>query len=165
MMRRTVLPAVLGMLLTVLPAAPAAAQDAAGERIRVEVPMQVTGRAIPTEDGYRLERFRDPAPGDCGTSYVEIEPFFGGFDLYTGFTVNGSAVEYSWNARVLGPGYDDGQTWGGNLFFRSSWNGTWENQLVDFSGEYDAIADGYAILADLRICSSNNPTDTVYIES
>jgi hypothetical protein len=166
-MTRRLRSGLFGVLLVVplLVAAPAAAESGSGERVRVEVPMQVTGRAVPTGNGYRLEAFRDPVPGDCGTSYVEIEPFFGGFDLYTGFTVFEPAIEYSWNATVIGPAYDDGETWGGNLAFRTRWDGTWLDQRVDFSGEYDAIADGYAILSDLRICSSNVPTDTVYIES
>lgn len=145
---------------------------------RVETPMRVTGRAVLTEDGYVIEPLEsvqadagdgavplDEVVGDCGTSYVEIEPFVGGFDLYTGFTVNTPAIEYSWNARVIGPAYDDGESWGGNLAFRERWDGTWLGQQVDFSGTYDAIADGYAILSNGLVCTSGAPTDTIFIQA
>lgn len=162
---------------SLLPGAAPVLAEAHSTRIEA-APMRITGRAVPTADGCVIQPLEegeastdpgavplDEVPGDCGTSYVEIEPFVGGFDLYTGFTVNTPAIEYSWNARVIGPAYDDGETWGGNLLFRTRWDGTWLGRQVDFSGEYDAIADGFAILSNGLVCTLGVPTDTIFIQS
>lgn len=171
-MRRLLLSAlVLVMLMSVGPQAFAAATGGSpeAEPTRIEVPMVVTGKAVATDNGYSVEPLTGVEAAqqndNCGTSYVDIEPRSGGFDLYTGFTVIVPAISYSWSARVLGPAYDDGTFWGGGLLNRSRWDGQWLGRQVDFSGDYSALADGFAILNNGLVCSSTNPTDATYIFS
>lgn len=105
--------------------------------------------------------------GSCGTSYVDFDPFYGGFDLYSGFTVTVSAIDYSWYVSVLGAhgAYDNGFMAGGQLWFRDRVDRGWTNNPVTFTGEYSAIASGYALLSNGGFCQSANPTDTTYIEA
>lgn len=161
----------LGAGLVAGPAASATAQEPqdARERTRIEVPMTVAGTWERRSDGTiqvsRSTEFTlDEVVGDCGSSYVEIEPLSGGFEMFTGFTVTTPAVSYDWSVFMDGPDFVELYTAGGPLLFRTSWNGR-EFYDIERSGTYTAVASGQAFLVNGLFCTSGGPTDQIFVTS
>jgi hypothetical protein len=101
--------------------------------------------------------------GDCGSSYLYLDPRPHGYAVRTGFHVIHRAVSYSWAVDVYGP---TGKrfTWGGGLRFRNDWSGTASSGAVR-AGEYFGLASSptYAILWDGSICTSGHPFASVVV--
>ena len=87
------------------------------------------------------------------------------YHVDTAFSVNAPAISYSWAVQVTGPGgYLKNHTWGGGLFFRTTWTGTADANIAqNQAGLFTAYTSGSAALANGLICQSNHPTDLIYV--
>lgn len=193
MIRRS-LAVVLAVLTMMMMATPVGASGVAADHdspdepdptlapTRVEAPMRLTGKAIPAEDGYRIVPIQteetpggsyvpdDSVPGDCGSSYIEIEPYSGGFTMNTGFVVNEEAVDFWWRAQSE---FEPNPSLFQEFFFDTG--PMLPDRRWDASVDYDVDSEApipiaskvvpasYAILWNLQVCSSAYPTDSAWV--
>lgn len=178
------LPFATGLLLLAV-ALPVPAAKAASASIRV--PMRIVGfdQDVARRHGYRIVHLPDgrqasvpmEAPsraaqpfdtveGDCGFSYVELDPEgVGYYRVRTGFHVNDWATEYHWKVNVTGPGVNRHHTWGGPLRARRDWRGSRRGDIKS-EGDHDATVvppESYAVLWNGGVCYSGGPRDRKYL--
>ncbi len=123
--------------------------------------MTVTGfdAATARKYGHSAVQPQNVVGGNCGSSYLFLDPRPRVFFIRTGFSLTTPAVSYSWAVDGFGPtGFR--ATWDGGLFFRTTWDGTASRGNLA-PGFYNAIVSSpsYALLANGLICSSAHPTD------
>src|SRR5690606_13650334 len=85
------------------------------------------GTLYPVEAGSSVPLVPDnEVPGNCGTSHVYVTPIGGRQAvIQTGWVSTlGPAVDYSWAVTVADDYGVSVKTWGGSLWFRTSWVGT-----------------------------------------
>jgi hypothetical protein len=145
-------------IVAALVAPAASAQEPTPQPVISETQFVVTGfnPAIAAKYGYPTQNLNDIRYGNCGSSYLYLDPLPRGLAMRTGFSVNGLAISYSWAVDVYGPsGYR--VNWGGGLAFRASWAGT-NNRTGLRPGAYSGlVTTGTALLADGRICTATGP--------
>lgn len=135
------------------------------------------GYRIVTLPGGRRASVRAPTPtpalrpagtveGDCGFSYVELDPEgVGYYRVRTGFHVNDRAVEYRWKVNVAGPILNRHHTWDGRLRGRHDWRGS-RRGAIKAEGYHEATVvppESFAILWHGGFCYSGGPSDRTYL--
>lgn len=109
--------------------------------------------------------------GNCGTSYIYLRDASGAnFYFYTGFDLNGSAVDFDWYVNVRGEhaGGIDNFEWEdhGPLAWREAWTSgnIYSSQDLPYGSWYYArVTSGTAYLSDGRVCYSGQPSSGRYL--
>ena len=100
--------------------------------------------------------------GNCGSSWVNLYERSDGHPVKTttGFHVIHAAVAFTWDVSTKGPsgsGYLWHGSYGGGLFFDSTWSTSHSSHKDYKRGIYEAVADGDAILDTGGVCVSGEP--------
>lgn len=105
--------------------------------------------------------------GNCGTSYITFTSIGNNkANFQTGFGVFlGAAVYYGWYVSITNPFGSTAYSWGGGLFFRSTWESPVTTYYTPYFGYTIAAVStsSYATLSNGAICYSGGPQASDYI--
>lgn len=110
------------------------------ERHGYRIVTEADGRdaAVPSHAPAADARPAGTVEGDCGFSWVELDPEgVGYYRVRTGFHVNTWATEYHWKVNVSGPSLNRHHTWGDPLRARRDWQGSRRGDIKS-EGNHDA---------------------------